>query len=77
MWQLGNIDFVELQVHQIAAEVDATGIATKPVSSSSAAPPTSRYHIAKDARKRLILGEWLISHSDDPALWVMNSFGLS
>jgi len=74
MRQLGNIDFVELQVRRIAAEVDAVGIPIKSVSPPSAASPTARYHIAQDTKKSLILGEWLNSHSNDPALTVTSSF---
>ena len=74
MRQLGNMDFVESQVRWIAAEVDAAGIPIKSVSPPSMAPPTARYHIAQDVKKPLILGEWLIDHSNDPALTVINSF---
>jgi len=71
MQQLGNIDFVESQVHRIAAEVDANGSPIKSTFSPPMAPPTVRYHIAQDVKKPLILGEWLINHSDDPALKVL------
>ena len=70
MRQLGNIDFVESQVRRIAAEVDAVGVPIKSVPSSSTAPSIARYHITQDIKKPLILGEWLIDHSDDPALKV-------
>jgi len=72
--QLGNIDFVESQVRWIAAEVDTTGIPIKSVPQQSMAPPAARYHIVKDIKKPLVLGEWLINHSSDPALAVINSF---
>jgi hypothetical protein len=71
MRQLGNIDFVESQVRQIAAEVDAAGVTVKPVSSPPTEPATSGYHIARDVKKSLVLGEWLTNHSDDPALEVI------
>jgi len=74
MRQLGNIDFVESQVRRIAAEVDTSGVPTGRASSSLATPPTSRCHISEDTKKRLVLGEWLIDHSNDPALKVLNSF---
>jgi len=71
MQQLGNIDFVESQVRRIAAEVDAAGVPMKKVSLPSAVPLTDHYHIAKDVKKPLILGEWLNNHVDDPALRVI------
>jgi len=71
MRQLGNIDFVESQVRRIAAEVDATGIPMKSIPSSSVTPPTAHYWIARDTKKPLILGEWLVNHADDPALKVL------
>ena len=74
MRQLGNIDFVESQVRRIAAEVDAAGVPIKSVSPLSTVSPTARYHIAQDIKKPLILGEWLIAHSNDPALMVINPF---
>lgn len=74
MRQLGNIDFVESQVRWIAAEAEAVGVPIKSVSPPPMAPPTARYHIAQDIKKPLILGEWLISHSDDPALTVRDLF---
>ena len=74
MRQLGNIDFVESQVRRIAAEVDTASVPMTSVSSSSAAPLTVHYQIARDTKKRLALGEWLIDHSDDPALKVLDLF---
>ena len=75
MQQLGNIDFVESQVRRIAAEVDTIGVPMKkPTSPTSTVSLTARYHIARDVKKPLILGEWLINHSDDPALKVLNLF---
>ena len=69
MRQLGNIDYVESQVRRMAAEVDTAGVPMKLDRSPSTAL-TSRYHIAQDTKKPLILGEWLIKHADDPALKV-------
>ena len=74
MRQLGNIDFVESQVRRIAAKVDAAGVPMGLIPSPSTVAPTARYHIAQDTKKPLVLGEWLINHSDDPALKVMNLF---
>ena len=74
MQQLGNIDFVESQVRRIAAKVDAAGVPMGLIPSLSTVAPTARYHIAQDTKKPLILSEWLINHSDDPALKVMNLF---
>lgn len=74
MWQLGNINFVESQVCWIAAEVDTAGILMKSVSSPSTEPINTYFHIAKDVKKPLILGEWLNDHLDDPALRVIISF---
>ena len=71
MWQLGNIDFVELQVRRIAAEVDAIGIPMK-LNPSSSTTLASHYHIAQDTKKPLFLGEWLVKHTNDPALKVQN-----
>ena len=70
MRQLGDMDFVELQVRQIAAEVDMAGVSIKSIPASSAAPPTTHYEIAQDTKKTLVLGEWLANHADDPALKV-------
>jgi len=72
MQQLRNIDFVESQVRRIAAEVDTAGVPMKTASLLSAAPLAAHYHIAKDVKKPLVLGEWLNNHSDDPALRVIN-----
>ena len=75
MQQLGNIDFVESQVRRIAAEVDTIGVPMKkPTSPTSTVSLTAHYHIARDVKKLLVLGEWLINHSDDPALKVLNLF---
>jgi hypothetical protein len=74
MRQLGNIDFVETQVRRIAAEVNTIGVPMKSTSSASTVPLSAHYHIAKDIKKPLILGEWLITHSEDPALKVTNLF---
>jgi hypothetical protein len=75
MRQLGNIDFVESQVRRIAAEVDTVGVSMKLGSSLPTVPLTAHYHIARDDKKSLILGEWLINHSSDPALKVLYLFG--
>ena len=58
MRQLGNVDFVEPPVRQIAEEVDTVGVPMKPASSQSTVePPATRYHIAQDTKKPLVLGE--------------------
>jgi len=75
MRQLGNIDFVESQVRQIAAEVSTAGVHMKLASSSPPVPPVTRYHIAQSIRKPLVLGEWLTNHSNDPALKVQSLSG--
>jgi len=74
MRQLGNIDFVESQVRQIAAKVDTAGTPMKSVSPPPKTSPATCYHIAQDIKKPLILGEWLVDHSNDPALTVANLF---
>jgi hypothetical protein len=74
MQQLGNIDFVESQVRQIAAEVNSAGVCMKSVPSPSTTPPSAHYNIAQDTKKPLVLGKWLINHTDDPALKVLKSF---
>ena len=71
MRQLGNIDFVESQVRRIAAEADAAGVPTKSGPTPPTASLTTRYHIALDTKKPLVLGKWLINHPDDPALKVL------
>lgn len=73
MQQLGNINFVESQVRRIAAEIDIASVPMKLVPPSSTTSPTARYHITKDVKKPLILGEWLNDHSKDPALMVKDS----
>lgn len=70
MRQLGDMDFVESQVHQIAAEVHMAGVPIRSIPVSSTALPTARYEIAQDTKKTLVLGEWLANHADDPALKV-------
>ena len=74
MRQLGNIDFVETQVQRIAAEANTVGVPMKSMSSASTMSFGAGYHIVQDVKKRLVLGEWLTNHPDDPALKVRNLF---
>ena len=39
---------------------------------SSSTTLASHYHIARDTKKPLFLGEWLVTHANDPALKVRN-----
>ena len=73
MRQLGNIDFVESQVRRIAAEVNIAGVPMESNPTPSTALLTTRYHIALDTKKPLVLGKWLINHPNDPALKVLVS----